>query len=55
MSQPIPYLAFDGNGAVTMPFGDTFWAKKFGMVQDRFGRHWTVNGALPDLMQWRDL
>jgi PhnB protein len=30
-------------GSVTMPFSDTFWAKKFGMVKDRFGCHWIVN------------
>ena len=32
-------------GTVTMPFSDTFWAKKFGMVKDRFGCHWIVNGG----------
>ena len=36
-------------GAVTMPFSDTFWAKKFGMVKDRFGCHWIVNGGLIDM------
>ena len=36
-------------GTVTMPFSDTFWAKKFGMVKDRFGCTWIVNGAPIDL------
>ncbi len=36
-------------GAVTMPFSDTFWAKKFGMVKDRFGCHWIVNGEMIDM------
>lgn len=35
-------------GKVTMPSGDTFWAKKFGMVTDRFGSHWIVNAGLVD-------
>ena len=33
-------------GAVTMPFAPTFWAEKFGMVTDRFGVHWAINGNL---------
>ena len=24
----------------------TFWAKSFGMVTDKFGTHWIVNGEL---------
>ncbi len=36
-------------GTVTMPFSDTFWAKKFGMLKDRFGCNWIVNGELLDL------
>jgi len=36
-------------GTVTMPFSDTFWAKKFGIVTDRFGCHWMVNGELIDM------
>lgn len=34
---------------MTMPFSDTFWAKKFGMLKDRFGCHWVVNGERLDL------
>ncbi|MBV9539369.1 MAG: VOC family protein [Acidisphaera sp.] len=36
-------------GAVTMPFSDAFWAKKFGMVKDRYGCQWIVNGELTDM------
>ena len=32
-------------GTVTMPFEPTFWAKKFGMVKDRFGTPWMVSGG----------
>jgi len=41
--------ALADGGTVTMPFSDTFWAKKFGMVKDRFGCHWIVNGGLIDM------
>ncbi|EKE69594.1 YciI family protein [Gallaecimonas xiamenensis] len=30
-------------GQVTMPFSETFWAKGFGMVTDRFGVPWMIN------------
>ena len=32
-------------GTVTMPFGETFWGAKFGMLTDRFGIDWMVNCA----------
>lgn len=32
-------------GTVTMPFGETFFAKGFGMCRDRFGTHWMVSAA----------
>ena len=35
------------NGTVTMPFQETFWAKRFGMCTDRFGIPWMVNCAKP--------
>jgi PhnB protein len=31
-------------GTVTMPWAPTFWAKGFGMVTDRFGTAWGING-----------
>jgi len=33
-------------GQVTMPFGPTFWAKKFGMLVDKYGVAWIINGEL---------
>ena len=29
---------------ITMPLGETFWAKRFGMFTDKFGIPWMVNG-----------
>ena len=39
--------AFDAlsqGGKVTMPLAPAFWAKTFGMLTDRFGVSWAVNG-----------
>ncbi|PJK11122.1 hypothetical protein CO614_01565 [Lysobacteraceae bacterium NML120232] len=33
-------------GQVHMPFAETFWAKGFGIVTDRFGTPWQVNAEL---------
>ncbi|HJW47014.1 MAG TPA: VOC family protein [Lysobacter sp.] len=33
-------------GVVAMPMQETFWAKRFGMVNDRFGVPWMINGAM---------
>lgn len=33
------------NGRVTMPFAQTFWAYRFGMLVDQFGIPWMVNCA----------
>ncbi len=30
-------------GKVNMPFGETFWAHRFGMLVDRFGIPWMIN------------
>jgi PhnB protein len=30
-------------GRVVMPFGQTFWAYRFGMCNDRFGIPWMIN------------
>src|SRR6266705_2852354 len=35
-------MASDG-GKVTMPLEKTFWAPKFGMLEDRFGVGWMVS------------
>jgi len=38
--------ALASGGKVTMPFGKTFWAEAFGMVHDKFGTPWMVNGGM---------
>lgn len=34
-------------GTVTMPFGETFWSKGFGMCVDRFGTPWMIDVGDP--------
>jgi PhnB protein len=34
----------EGGGTVTMPLQPAFWAKSWGMLVDRFGVAWIVNG-----------
>jgi PhnB protein len=34
-------------GTVRMPLQETFWAKRFGMLIDRFGTPWMVNCEQP--------
>lgn len=38
------FNALADGGKITMPLAPTFWAKTFGMVTDRFGVSWGVNG-----------
>lgn len=41
------HSAFDAlsqGGQVTMPMAQTFWARTFGMLTDRFGISWGING-----------
>ena len=33
----------EGAAAVTMPIQESFWAKRFGMLTDRFGIPWMIN------------
>ncbi len=33
-------------GKITMPFEKTFWAEGFGMLIDKFGTGWMVNGGM---------
>ena len=40
------FNALADGGKVTMPLQPMFWAKIAGMVTDRFGVPWIVNGAL---------
>lgn len=39
------FNAFADNGTVQMPLGETFWVERFGMVTDRFGTAWGINGG----------
>ena len=40
--------ALAAGGRVTMPFQKTFWAEGFGMLVDRFGTPWMVNGGMQE-------
>jgi PhnB protein len=35
-------------GKVTMPMEATFWADAFGMLVDRFGTPWIINGGMKE-------
>jgi PhnB protein len=37
------FNALADGGQVQMPFGETFWAVRFGMLIDRFGTPWMIN------------
>ena len=37
------FSALSQGGKVTMPLEETFWARKFGMLVDRFGTPWMIN------------
>src|SRR3546814_18789931 len=39
------YAALSKGGSITMPLGETFWAKRFGMFTDRYGTPWMINCA----------
>lgn len=39
------FHALAEGGTVTMAIDRTFWARRFGMLTDRFGIHWMVNCA----------
>ena len=41
--------ALSQGGTVTMPLAPAFWAKTFGMLTDRFGVSWAVNGEPVDV------
>jgi PhnB protein len=38
------FHALSKGGKVTMPLAPAFWSKTFGMLTDRFGVSWAVNG-----------
>lgn len=37
------FVAFSRGGKVTMPLEQTSWARRFGMLTDRFGIQWMFN------------
>ena len=37
------FEALSEGGMVTMPIAETFWARRFGMLTDRFGIPWMIN------------
>lgn len=38
------FAALSSGGRVTMPMQPSFWARRWGMLVDRFGTPWIVNG-----------
>ena len=44
------FAKLSAGGQVTMPIEQTFWAKKFGMLTDKFGIAWLVNCPNPAFM-----
>ncbi|MDD5250794.1 MAG: VOC family protein [Rhodocyclaceae bacterium] len=41
------FAALAAGGAITMPLQETFWARRFGMLVDRYGVPWMVNCEKP--------
>jgi PhnB protein len=41
------FHALAEKGSVVMPIQETFWAKRFGMLTDRFGIPWMINCSKP--------
>lgn len=39
------FAALGEGGKITMPIGETFFSKRFGMLVDRFGTPWMINSA----------
>lgn len=37
------FAALAEGGSVQMPIAETFWAHRFGMLTDRYGKPWMVN------------
>jgi PhnB protein len=40
------FTALASGGQVSMPMQPAFWAKRWGMLVDKFGTSWIVNGEL---------
>ncbi|MBC7941612.1 MAG: VOC family protein, partial [Chitinophagaceae bacterium] len=43
------FAALAEGGQVTMPMQPAFWAKRWGMVVDKFGTPWMVNAGHGDM------
>ncbi len=43
------FHALGQGGQVTMPMAPSFWSKTFGMLTDRFGVCWAINGEAIDV------
>jgi PhnB protein len=41
------YKALAEGGSVQMAIGETFWARRFGMLVDKFGIPWMINCGKP--------
>ena len=41
--------ALAAGGNVVMPLGKTFWIESFGMLTDKYGANWMINGGKPAL------
>ncbi|MDQ3038401.1 MAG: VOC family protein, partial [Pseudomonadota bacterium] len=41
------FHALAEGGKINMPMEETFWAHRFGGVQDKFGKGWLVNCLKP--------
>ena len=41
------FEALSRGGKVIMPLDKTFWVESFGMLTDKFGTNWMVNGGKP--------
>ena len=40
------FQALSEGGSIQVPMQATFWARAFGMLTDRYGTQWQVNGGL---------
>lgn len=41
------YAALSEGGTIRMPIGETFWARRFAMLVDKFGIPWMINCGKP--------
>ena len=41
------FAGLSDGATIGMPIAETFWAKRFGMLTDRYGTHWMVNCEKP--------